>query len=108
MVIAFATGFGLLNRSGSNADISNKELFPDSQLIGKNFLKGFSRHHLDGLAGSIEDLSCLQQPDVLQRPNLYSKVATCLAVALADWGFWPVTSRPSITTFETNGSHAFS
>ena len=30
-----------------------------------------------------------------------------VAVALAEAGFCPVTSRPSITVFETNGSTAF-
>ncbi len=37
-----------------------------------------------------------------------SSAATCSAVALADCGFWPVTRRPSTTTFGTNGSHALS
>ncbi|KAF1044020.1 MAG: Outer membrane protein OprM [Xylophilus sp.] len=37
-----------------------------------------------------------------------NSATTCPAVALADMGFCPVTSRPSTTTFEANGSHAFS
>ncbi len=30
----------------------------------------------------------------------------CSAVAFADHGFWPVTSRPSAMTYDTNGGHA--
>lgn len=37
-----------------------------------------------------------------------SKAATCCAVAFAEPGFWPVTKLPSTTTWEMNGSLAFS
>lgn len=54
---------------------------------------------------------CSSDPSVsilcAERRKRQRSAATLAAVSLADPGFWPVTSRPSTTALDTNGSSAF-